>query len=744
MTRSFSKKGLRRDLNFSDLNNPTRSLNNLLNGLVDIEGESFLSEDLDAIRELRTTTMENSDFLRIVGAATRVVDPNGDVSVYRPIIKLKNRFDIAEFTVGEPQFWGGDGLTNRFYEANQINSTAADPNNIFTGTPVETNVFWEHGRYFYESKINNNLEDIYGGVSYTGWFRPTLSGVWAFNTSTTGFFTFEFDDGSGNYELLARKSQLEYSFTVLPATEGSTTLTLQDPANGRFLLTEDILVNNSIPQFADPDDNPVFITQLDPRTGVITLSTPLAADITSPTSFTFRYQFGNVSGGISVRTPNVRAYENYRIRMRFWIPNEPFVTRTSIRNIWFTISRPDNVTGSTYLNYKWLYSEDYNINPTPGTTAYGDFKGYFDNRLLSNGGTIGGAVYDDYQSVLTLNTLNITYQPPISLAAATRRTVNLTFGNNVDNLPLNITDNIEVGNYVFAPGINAGTRVDDVSINVAIFIDSKTTSPQSNIPVTFINHRGLGSFEASATWTNGGTTVSGLSTNTTSRIRVGDVVVANGSPTYNRVATVLSTSVTTTKAFTTASGSGINGSVFFYRADGLYNDSLVTFCANVFSAVTTVQSNAGSNTLTIDDNTGIANGQVVQFGSRIPPGTTVLSVTPSGGDFIVTLSANITDDIPSGQLITFAPAGTTESKEICFPPVDTSPPFLATELGLQTTSGRPSIQIVPDSGQGELKFVGLSAENVLAETVLVSATYNRTLTITDGAGNTYKILATTT
>ena len=744
MARTFSKKGLRRDLNFSDLNNSSRSLENILDGLVDIAGETFISEDLDPVRDLQTSSMENEDFRKIVGSATRIVEPDGGIEVYRPIIKLKNRFDVAEFTVGDPQFWGGDGLTNRFYEANQINSTAANVNDIFTGSPVETNVFWEHGRYLYDSKINDSLEDIYGGVSYTGYFKPTISGIWTFGVFPTGFFTFEFDDGLGNYQLLARKSQLEYSFTVNAASSGATTLTLQDPLNARFLLEEDILVNNSIAQFSDPEDNPIFITEFNVDSGVITLSSPLDNALSAPTTFTFRYVFGNIPGEIRIRTPNIRAYENYVIRIRFWIPDESFVTRESVREIQFTITEPIQLTGGTYLNYKWLYSENYNINPTPGTLAYGDFKNYFDNRLQGGGGTVGGGTYNDYQSILTLSTLNFSYEPPTSLANATKRTVDLSFDNNADNIPLGITDSIEIGNYLFGAGINANTRVDDISINVAIFIDDRTTSAQSSVPVTFIDHRGLGSFEASATWSSSGSTVSGLSANTTSKIRIGDVVVANGSPTYNRVISKSTNSVTTSKSFTASSGSDINGSVFFYRANGLYNDSLDTYCTNVLSGITTVQSNAGSNTITIDDNPGISAGQVVQFGTRIPEGTTVVSINASGADYVVTLSTNITDDIPSGQLITFAPAGTTESKEICFPPVDTSPPFIATEDGLQTTTNFPSISVEPDSGQGELKFVGLSAKDVTVESVSLTDSYDQTITVTDGLGNQYNILATGT
>jgi hypothetical protein len=68
---------------------------------------------------------------------------------------------------------------------------------------------------------------------------------------------------------------------------------------------------------------------------------------------------------------------------------------------------------------------------------------------------------------------------------------------------------------------------------------------------------------------------------------------------------------------------------------------------------------------------------------------------------------------------------------MCFPPIDTSPPFTASALGLTTTTARPSINIAPLSGAtGELKFVGLSADGVtVAAIVPATSTYNRTLKV---------------
>jgi hypothetical protein len=740
MARSFTKKGLRRDLNFSDIVNPQRSLENILSGLVDITGESFISEDLDAIREIRASTITNDDFLNITGAASTVLNESGNIVVYKPVIKLKNRFDIAEYTVGEPQFWGGDGLTSRYYESNQIDSNSA---NVFSGTPTKTDIFWEQGRFNFESKIDDSFKDIYGGAEFVGYFKPTRSGQWSFVFDTTIFFTFEFDDGSGNYVLLARKSKIDYNFMVNANTAGQAFLQLQSVNNTKNIMIGDIVYNSSIPQFADLD-NPVKVISVDATNGNIGISEALSANVTIGTAFIFRFTFGGSEPQERVvLTPILRAYTNYKIRTRFWVPDESFVDSRTVREIEYTVSEP--TTSGTYLNYKWLYSENYPIAPVLGTREYGDFKSFYHNRLLANGGTVGGnASYSVYESVLTTNTLQVTYSPPASLSSAIKQTKSFSFTVNSDILTIGITDGIEIGNIVFGAGINANTRVNDIAINYAVFLDKIIASTQSGVSLNFVDHRGLNTYESSATWSSGTNSITGLAPATTANIRIGDVVVCNGSPIYNTVLTVASTSVTTSKAFTIGSGAGINSAVFFYAANGLYNNSLRTYCTNVYSGITTAQSNLGSNTLLIDDNSGIASGQVVQFGSRIPTGTTVVTITPSGADFTITLSANITDDIPSGQLITFAPSGTTDSKEICFPPTDTSPPFTATELGLATTTARPSIEIAPVTGTGELKFVGLSANNVTTQTVTISDTYNRTISIKDGLGNTYSVLATTT
>jgi hypothetical protein len=745
MTQRFNKFGLRRDLNFLDLDDPTASLNNLLSGLVDIPGESFTSEDLDAIRDIRSSLVTNDAFRNIAASAFKVTDSAGNLQTYKPILKFKNRFDVAKFTIGAPNFYGGNGLTQRTYADTKINSTAA-LSSIFTGTPDATEIFWERGIFDYVSKLNTTLNNTYGGNEWNGYFRPTTNGSHTFTLSTTGFDTFEFDDGTGTLVLQHRKSQYEYSFEVAAASLGAGSLTLTTITNVDNLFVGDVLIHQTIAQFADPlgvgyTGTEVKITSINRTTGEIGLSSALAEAIGSPTNFTFRHKTGEVPGLFSITTQNLEAYRAYRIRIRFWIPNIAQFTSRARKTFNLSISAP--TIPATQLNYKWLYDDSYNVNPTPGTVEFGNFRSFYTNRLELYGGTVGGSVYNEYQSLVTNSTLNFTYSAPTSLTAITKQTKTVSYSTSIINfVNISLTDNIEVGNYIFSSsaGITPGTRVKDIVINSGVFLTITPTVDATNATVIFVDHRGLITYSLAASHTSGTQTITGLSS--TSDLAVGDVVVSAGSPIYNIITRIVnSTSVTTSKAFTsTLSG----GRVFFYRNRGLRDTGLAAYCANVFSAPTVAQSNSGANTLTLAYVDNLVVGQKVQYGTRIPAGTTITNINT--GTKVITLSANITDDIPTNQLITFVPSATpnAENKEICFPAIDTSPPFNATPLGLSTTSGRPIMNIAPTvAGSGVLKFVGLSANGVVVTTTTSSATFNRQLTIKDGAGNTYKILATT-
>jgi hypothetical protein len=740
MARSFSKKGLRRDLNFSDMPNPKAALNNLLNDLIGAPGEVFTSDDLEPIINIKSSNVKNQDFKNIIGLAPTYVDTNGGPLVYdKPVIKIKNRIDAIAYTSGVPLLFGGNGLTAKYFPVNQIDSEAVSTNDIFIGSPTETTVFWERGNFNFS--IFYPLGSVFGGVSFTGFFKPTATGSWSIPFETTSFFTVEFDNGSGGYDLFARKSQVEYDFSV-DAVSSGTILTLQSTDDAKNILIGDRVINATIAQFNDPE-NPVFVTSVNRLLGTVTLSETLASAVSIGTVFTFEFQIGFDGGSTTFSLGELETYKGYAIRIRYWFPEEDYITSDMFRTMNVNIVGPG--VSNSNLDYRYLYSEDYPLNPVPGTLEYGEFKNFFDNKLSFAGGIVGGGgSYSEYQSIETTGKLIINYKPPISYASIKKSVKTITHAANTKSLPLAITDSIEVGNYAFSDGITASSRVTDISVNSSIFISINTLSAQTASTVTFIDHRGLGAFDMSATWTSGGNTISNLSTLTTANIFVGDIVLSTGSPAYNRVLTVSSTSVTVSKNFTASSGSDVDGTAFFYRADGLYNNSLVTYCENVYASNTTSPSSAGSNIITVEENTDLAIGQVVQFGSKIPDGTTITDITDIGADYEIELSNNITDIITSGQLIIFASAGTTESKEICYPPTDTSAPFNSTLEGLETPSIAPSLTLLFVAGTSELKFVGLSAEGATVEIANLTDTYNREISITDGSGSVYKLLGFTT
>lgn len=764
MTRRFNKIGLRRDRNFSDLTNPEQALNNILNGLVDVPEESFISDDLDAIRDISATTITNEDFVKISGAALKVNDVNAGSITYKPIVKIKNRLDIARFTTGEPNFFGGDGLTNRYYNSSRLSPTAALVKDIFTNsidvngniiddsnTPKE--VYWERGLFSFVSKIHPTFGDAFGGIMFNGYFRPTESGRWRFNFFTTGYVTLEFDDGSGNLVLHHRKTQRDVTLSVNAAvvggagSSGSNILQLTNVADVQNIFIRDIISHPTIAQFADKSgDNYIgAITVLDfnRNAGTVTISEPLAADIPAGTQLTFRYLAGQTDGSFDYITPNIEEFKPYRIRIRVLFPQEQDgISANSVKRMDVGLTPPSLI--QTRLNYKWLYSEDYNVNPTLGTTDFGDFREFYINRITSGGGTIGSNTYSTYNGVVTKSPLFITYSPPISIADITDQTKTVALVNGTNAVAVELTDGIAVGQYVFGNGFAQGTRVKDVSINSGVFMTTNATINGAST-LRFIDHRGLVAYQTTPTvsTTNGNKTVT-LSADVYNAISTGDIVIASNLPQYTIVTRKGATNSITLSDAPTSTASV---EMFFYKSAGItYSNTTTAFCTDVVAAPTVATSLTGANTLTLAYVDGIANGDVAQFSNRIAAGTTVTNV--NGTTKVVTLSTNLLNEIPTGQLVTFAPAATTENKEICFPPIDTSLPFNATTLGLTTTTNEPSISIVPLAGAtGAIKFAKLSADSVVVATTTPTATYDRGVRIKVGSDNAnlqeFRILATT-
>jgi len=229
MAKIFSKFGLKRDLNLADLSSSTNALNFLLD---DIKGtkDSFTKDDLELIENLAINNVPPTAFTSAADATVKVSIANAPPKVYDPLITLQNRFDRAYFSTSEPFYAGGDGLTARYFDSYQIGRVGTgasfkffNPTTNFlgfiqdkdpitgrgTGGEIDRDQFWERGGFSYGSKINNKLLSEYGGVEWTGFYKPNETGSHSIRITTTGFFKLEFDN----------RQAVDKEFTFEPETD---------------------------------------------------------------------------------------------------------------------------------------------------------------------------------------------------------------------------------------------------------------------------------------------------------------------------------------------------------------------------------------------------------------------------------------------------------------------------------------------------------------------------------------------
>ena len=185
----YKRIGLRRDQNLADTSNRVTSLNNLLDGLSNISGGSFISEDLNAIRALYVTGITSTEYQQIVDTTVLETDEDGNDFIVSPLINFKNRLDIFSIFTNSTTN-GGNGLTANYYTNDDIDE---DTDNIFSGTPFKTDNFWEDGDFNYSGKLDPSSIDGDGGILWEGFFGPTQTGSHTFRISSANCYTFEFE-----------------------------------------------------------------------------------------------------------------------------------------------------------------------------------------------------------------------------------------------------------------------------------------------------------------------------------------------------------------------------------------------------------------------------------------------------------------------------------------------------------------------------------------------------------------------
>ena len=745
----YKRIGIRRDKNLGDLSDRKQGLNNLLDALVSTG--TYISEDLDPLRNMHTEGLNAEQYQKIGGSRTQITNQNGSLSDLLPPVTYQNKLDKFQFFAGEPRLNGGNGLTAKYYDQENIDISTT---NIFSGTPIKIDNFWEAGNFTYTGKITPLANNSNGGIEWDGFFIPTKTGPHTFSYATTASFTFEFEDiaesgtitermrvgtdhvistedypGATNDETGEFDPQVAFGATVTASGSTNTNiLTLATAGNSTRI---GIGMSVSGPNIVK--DSKVY--GVNQTTGVIELVHP---DVTVPDAGTPAIQGGAISnqditfyrnvgvlGSKSYTTPTLIAYQKYRIRYRYFIPRYegPGPTETSSSGTFIAVDSssldrtanmdflvPGDASGSN-LRFENLYDIDYDFSDS----VKGVFPKFMDNSILFGGGTVGSSSNSaDYVKVTSSKKIDIKYVPPTSLSDITKATQTCLLTNGSPVISLNNTNGIEIGNYVFGENIPGGTlgtgttRVIDIVINAFVILDQNATGGGSK-SLTFIDHRGfVKRVTGTASSSSGELTIS---SGDTANLKTDMIVIARVGTTEMQQYTGITTNGSTNKVDIFPKQGFTNTSFYFYESKGLRNDSLIQYCkpdeARCLIVVGTVP--AGENVITVESiPPDVVTGWTArgfQFSDRDINGnfnpTTITIDTP--GTNQITLSRATINPLLDGEKVTVAAANRGD-RTLCCPPLDTSPPFQATTEGLETSSQFPNLKL----SSGDVKFNNLT------------------------------------
>ena len=803
----YKRIGIRRDRNFSDLSNPTAGLENLLDTLTDVSGTQFLSTDLAAIKNIFARGLTNDAYLNIAGSAVKFTTQDGITASFNPRITYQNRLDKIQIFTGDPRLNGGDGLTAKYYQNDQItfdehsnfqynvdpNTTAA---NVFKDETsegiIEDDNFWEAGNFYYTQNVHPQSAKVNTGVKWQGYFIPTITGTVDFHTQSTGYFTVDFNKegyaednnknqtsasisavGAGNTYTEHVRIGLSTAISGISST-GSNQITVSGAANLEKMKTIGrgmTVVHSNIATGTVISDE-----QFNKTTGTIDLTPPVGTESAvtgtiSNQTITFQRDLGTKISH-SFTTPVLIAHQKYRIRYRYF-HHKNFDSKDIERFINMDYNQANQLT-STHIRYNTLFPLDYDFSES----AKGAFNIYFDNSVRFGGtnvfsSPIGLGSRNDsskYVKLKSTSKLDVTYKVKQVLGSDTAsKTTGITrrqttcgtiSGSSVITLPL--TTDIEIGSYVFGTGIPNNARVIDYTINQFIIIDQVATVTGSNT-LTFINHRGFVKRVIVNANVSGSNTIiansstpltaSSPSEETTHTDVQKDMVVIGSGINAIQITGVTGPTGSDGGSITLASNvsASQNDAIYIYQSRGLKDNSLITFCDKL-AATPSVQcliatsAVASGNVIPVQTfgaiNTGNATNWNIQ-GFNFASGTTIASINTGAGT--VTLNQNIDKPIVSGTQ--FTATTNSDDRQLCCPPTDTSPPFSATEEGLNTTvdgSGnpeRPNLRFE----NGNLVFDQLIIQNNgsnAQDADYTSGAVNRKIDIKTPSG-TFKILATT-
>lgn len=501
----FNRIGIRRSLNLSDLSSTSNSLSNLLNGLGLSGDNTFIADDLSAIKNIFANGLTNEGYLNVVNSASRFVTLEGTDKFFDPRITYQNRLDQIEVFSGNPRLSGGNGLTANYYQNDQIlvdehanfeynitnvNVSGVAGGEVYGGATADGQIppdnFWEEGDFEYSAKVHPQSSKINTGVKWEGYFIPVVTGPVRFNIISTGYFTMDFnrdgyledDDkvGTGDTYTEYMRVGVSTEFKMSANITSNSNALIVDSSNLERMNTIGVgmtVVNSNIAIGSKVDG-------FDKLTGVISLIPPEGSANSVTASFTnqdvtFTRSLGEPINH-NIETHVLEAYKKYRIRLRYF-HHKNFDSK-DIERMFDINFRERNQPVFQDLRYNRLFSLDYDFS----NSVKGDFNKYYDNSVLF-GGTgaednfaIGSRTDPNkYVRLSTSDKVDIRYTPFKDLGEITRKTFQVQTPTNrndgskgvivtKDSPILNLRDssftqNVEVGNLIVstqATGDNQG------------------------------------------------------------------------------------------------------------------------------------------------------------------------------------------------------------------------------------------------------------------------------------------------
>ena len=753
MAKLYRRIGIRRDNNFSDIDDPKKALNNLLDKLVDTGG-TFISEDLDVIRGLFATGLSAGEYRAFAGSTVRETNIDGTTRAADPAITYQNRLDKFKVNSGEsPRLNGGNGLTANYFNQDQVKFTT-EPDvfvGVTTGPAIPSDTFWERGNFTYTRKINQQSINAAGGAQWDGFFVPTQTGQYSFTISSTLGFTGEFEKEGYTTGISTFNSFAKVGLsTVINNTNANVSSVATDSASEQVIITG----TGAVAMAPGIGIGMTVITSTPAR---VVLGSKVSGVSTTNTGTTL-IKFENedtdpvVSSGAvdltlgrpagtsvrrSISTYTLEKFRPYRVRFRFFLPEN--VNPAGLeKSIGFTFASPGSQ--GSFLRYNNLYSLDYDFSDE----VKGTFNTFLDQSVLFGGNkddgteTIGSTTNSNgYVRVSTNKKVDIKYTPKTALTQIERATVTTSWTAGSKVISISDTTNIEIGNYVFSAtqgitaNVNTPVRVTDIVINQFIVIDTPATNTRTSVALTFVNHRGFVK-RVTASSSSGNISISNADTTPrTFGLRSNQIAIWNGSNSYSGITTngaINNVTVFPSQGFGTQR-------VYFYESRGLIDKALATFCvpAETQCFLVTSDVTAGATVLPTTSTANISVGYKIQ-GFPFAAGTSVASKTASSITLDTATARNISADS------NFTATSSTDDKSLCCPPTDTSPPFEPSESGLETTVAQPNVRLTG----GNLIFTDLIAtipsSDIVTITPGAAMPSAKTLEIKGGDGNTYKLL----